>query len=202
MVPNPLLLVQAHPLSIALTAAGGVAWMAAEYYGRRSTWKAGAVRRPPSTLDRGTYPAIAVSIAVGMVSTVVAFLLEIGGLLPDWVSPLGLMVVALGLGIRVWALRTLGRFFTMPITLRDDHEIVRAGPYRWLRHPAYTGGFVTAIGMTLCLGPWVGLVVTFVACLAAYVYRIRIEEATLVSRFGEEYRRYAASTWRLLPLLY
>lgn len=202
MFPNPLLLVEAHLLPVVLTAVGGVAWLAAEYYGRWSTWKRGAPRRPPSTLDRGTYPAIAVALAVGMVSTAVAFLADVGGLLPAWVSPLGLAVVAVGLTIRVWALRTLGQFFTMPITLRPDHVIVRNGPYRWLRHPAYTGGFLTAIGMTLALGPVVGLVVTVLGCLAAYVYRIQVEEATLISRFGDAYRRYADTTWRLLPPLY
>lgn len=202
MIPNPLSLVEDHTLPVVLTALGGIAWLAAEYYGRWSTWKQGAVRRPPSTLDRGTYPAIALSLAIGMGSTVLAFLSGFGGLFPEWVSPFGLLVVGVGLGIRVWALRTLGRFFTMPITLRADHEIVRAGPYRWIRHPAYTGGFLTAIGMTLALGPPVGLAVTVVACLIAYVHRIRVEEATLVSRFGDDYRRYSETTWRLLPPVY
>jgi protein-S-isoprenylcysteine O-methyltransferase Ste14 len=202
MFPNPVTLVEEHALPVAATAVAGLAWIAAEYVGRRSTWRQGAARRPPSTLDRGTYPAIAASIAVGMIAATLAFLLGIGGALPDAGALAGVALVAVGLILRVWALGTLGRFFTMPITLRADHEIVRTGPYRWLRHPAYTGGFLTVVGMAVTLGPYVGIVVTVFGCLAAYVYRIQVEEATLVSRFGEDYRRYAAGTWRLLPLLY
>ncbi|HYK93292.1 MAG TPA: isoprenylcysteine carboxylmethyltransferase family protein [Thermoplasmata archaeon] len=202
MIPNPIDLVNTYRLEVALTAIGGVAWVAAEYYGRWSTWQQGAARKPPSTLDRGTYPAIALSIAVGMISTALAFLFGVGGLLPSWAAPLGLGLVAVGLLIRVWALRTLGRFFTMPITLRADHEIVQKGPYRWLRHPAYTGGFLTVVGMSIALGPWVGIAITVVGCLIAYVYRIQVEEATLLTRFGNDYRAYSATTWRLLPLVY
>ncbi len=199
---DPITLVRDHALAVELTAVGAVAWIGAEYYGRRSTWRQGAPRRPPNALDRGTYPAIAASLAVGMSATVLAFLSGLGGYLPAWASPVGLTVVAVGLTIRVWALSTLGRFFTMPITLRPDHQIVRAGPYRRLRHPAYTGGYLTAVGLSLALGAPLGLVVTVVGCLAAYVYRIHVEEATLLSRFGEDYRRYSATTWRLLPPVY
>lgn len=202
MAPYPVELVQSHALAVLLAAIGSAAWLVAEYFARRSTWRQGAPRHPPGTLDRWTYPVIAVSIALGMVSSLVAFLSGFGGYLPTWVSPVGLVLLAGGLALRGWALRTLGRFFTMPITLRPDHEIVRAGPYGRLRHPAYTGGYLTAVGLALTLGASVGVLVTVVACLAAYVYRIHIEEATLVSRFGDAYRRYADETWRLIPPVY
>ncbi len=202
MAPYPVELVQSHALAVVLAAIGSAAWLVAEYLARRSTWLQGAPRHPPGTLDRWTYPVIAVSIALGMVSTLVTFLTGFGGYLPAWVSPVGLVVLAGGLALRGWALRTLGRFFTMPITLRPDHEIIRAGPYGRLRHPAYTGGYLTAVGLALTLGASAGVLVTVVACLAAYVYRIRIEEATLVSRFGDAYRQYADETWRLIPPVY
>ena len=90
----------------------------------------------------------------------------------------------------------------MPITIREDHQLVRGGPYRWLRHPSYTGGFLTAIGLPLALGTPVGFVVTLGACLIAYVYRIRIEEAALISKFGASYQEYSRRTWRLIPGVY
>ena len=195
-------LAAAHTVPIVLGIAFSLAWCACEYYARRETWRRGAVRKPPGTMDRWTYPAIAVSLAVGIGFSAVAFLSGLGGYLPEWTVAIGVPVMALGLAIRVWALTTLGKFFTMPITLRSDHELVRNGPYRWIRHPAYTGGFLTAIGLPLILGTPAGFVVTIVACLAAYVHRIRIEEAVLVSRFGDVYRDYATQTWRLLPGLY
>ncbi|MGI0132333.1 MAG: methyltransferase family protein [Thermoplasmata archaeon] len=202
MVANALTTVSTYLLQVGLAAGVSVAWIVMEYLARSSTWRQGAPRRPPSTLDRGTYPVIAIGLAVGMATTFFAFFLAPIGHLPIAVTAFGLVVVALGLTIRFWALSTLGKFFTMPITIRPDHELVRGGPYRWLRHPAYTGGFLTALGVPLVLGTSLGVLVTLAACIIVYVYRIRIEEAALVSRFGEAYLAYARSTWRLVPGVY
>jgi protein-S-isoprenylcysteine O-methyltransferase len=191
-----------HSVPILTAIAFALAWCVCEYYARRETWRQGAVRRPPGTMDRGTYPAIALSLAVGIGFSAAAFLIGIGGYLPEWTVAIGSPIMAAGLAVRVWALTTLGKFFTMPITLRADHQLVRNGPYRWIRHPAYTGGFLTAVGLPIILGTPAGTLVTIVACLAAYVYRIRIEEAVLLSRFGDSYREYSTTTWRLLPGLY
>jgi protein-S-isoprenylcysteine O-methyltransferase len=175
------------------------AWVGAEAYARRSTWRQGAERKPSGGMDRGTYPIIAIGVAVAVVGATASFLLGLGSYLPLWVSGVGAFVTVVGLAIRVWALTTLGRFFTMPITIRTDHEIVRSGPYRWIRHPAYTGGFLTAFGIPIVLGTPVGILVAIVALLSVYVYRIRIEEGVLVARFGEEYREYSRTTYRMLP---
>jgi protein-S-isoprenylcysteine O-methyltransferase Ste14 len=195
-------LAAAHTVPIVTAIAFALAWCGCEYYARRETWRRGAERRPPGTMDRGTYPAIAVSLAIGIGFAAVAFLSGIGGYFPEWTVLVGVPIMTVGLAVRIWALTTLGKFFTMPITLRADHELVRNGPYRWVRHPAYTGGFLTAIGLPIILGTPAGTVVTVLACLTAYVYRIRIEEAVLLSRFGDTYREYSTQTWRMLPGLY
>lgn len=202
MVQNPISVVTTHPWASGLAVALGVAWIVMEYIGRSSTWRQGAPRRPSSAMDRGTYPFIAIGLAVGMVTSTAAFLSGVGGYLPGWSLLVGVPLMAIGLGTRLWALTTLGRFFTMPITLADDHRIVRDGPYRWLRHPSYTGGLLTGVGMPLVLGTTLGLAVTIVALAAVYVYRIRIEEAALVRRFGDAYQEYRRATWRLIPGLY
>ncbi|MCI4360186.1 MAG: isoprenylcysteine carboxylmethyltransferase family protein [Thermoplasmata archaeon] len=139
---------------------------------------------------------------MGIGFATVAFFTGFGGYLPSWSVAIGAPLMVAGLAVRVWALTTLGKFFTMPITLRSDHELVRNGPYRWIRHPAYTGGFLTAIGLPIVLGTPAGVVVTVVACMLAYVWRIRIEERVLLSRFGDTYREYSRTTWRLLPGLF
>jgi len=195
-------LAQAHELPEAAATAIAVAWCVGEYTARASTWRQGAPKRPSGSLDRATYPIIGAGILVGLLSDLFAFLSGVGGYLPAWTAIAGAAIAAIGLGVRGWALRTLGRFFTMPITIAPDHRIVRGGPYRWIRHPSYTGGFLTALGLALALGTIAGLVVTFVALTAVYVYRIQREEAALVARFGEEYRRYASETYRMLPILY
>jgi protein-S-isoprenylcysteine O-methyltransferase Ste14 len=190
--------------SFSVLAGGAVcgAWIIGEFLARRSTWIQGAPRKPASTMDRGTYPVIALGIAASMSFTLIVFLYGIGGYLPVWTTVVGLGVAAVGLGIRAWALRTLGRFFTMPITIAVDHRLIQNGPYRWLRHPAYTGGFLTAIGVPLTLGSWVGAVGTVVFCIGVYAHRIQIEEGVLRARFGKEYLEYSARTSRLLPGVY
>ena len=178
------------------------AWVVGEYLARRATWLQGAPKKPSTAIDRGTYPIIALGVVTSLVADLVGFLTSIGGFLPWATIGIGIVIAGVGLGVRSWALRTLGRFFTMPITIAADHRIVRDGPYRWIRHPSYTGGFLTALGLAITIGSVFGVVLTFLACTAVYVYRIRLEEAALVSRFGEEYRAYAATTSRLLPKVY
>ena len=191
--------VQDHAIVGVLAIVLSAGWVGAEAFARRSTWRKGAERKPSSGMDRGTYPIIAIGVAVAVISATASFLLGFGGYLPLWVSEVGAVVTVAGLAIRIWALTTLGRFFTMPITIRADHRIVRTGPYRWVRHPAYTGGFLTALGIAVELGSPPGILVAVVALLAVYVYRIRVEEGVLVDRFGDEYREYSRTTYRMLP---
>ena len=199
---DPASVVRDHWLPALLAVLFGVGWIATEYYARRSTWRQGAPRRPRSTLDQGTYPIIAIGLLVSEASAAIAFLSGAGIFLPFWATVLGAIAMLVGFAIRTWALVTLGQFFTMPITIRDDHRLIRAGPYRWLRHPAYTGGMLIAIGLPLVLGTLIGFLVAVIACLVVYVYRIRIEERALTARFGDEYRSYARTTWRLIPPIY
>lgn len=77
--------------------------------------------------------------------------------------------------------------------------MVDRGPYRVVRHPSYTGLLLSCLGIGLCLGNWLALLVIVVPTTAAIVYRIRIEEAALVAELGEPYRRYAAGRARLIP---
>jgi protein-S-isoprenylcysteine O-methyltransferase Ste14 len=195
-------LAAAHPVAVIATVVLAAAWCISEYFSRLSTWRQGAPKRPSSSMDRGTYPFIAMGIVIGLLADLLGFVTGIGGYLPEFAVVVGAAVAIAGLGIRAWALRTLGRFFTMPITIARDHRIVQGGPYRWIRHPAYTGGFLTMVGLAIALGAWLGVAVTVLAGLVVYVYRIQIEESALRSRFGSEYDEYSRRTYRLLPGLY
>jgi len=70
-----------------------------------------------------------------------------------------------------------------------------------LRHPAYSGGLLTMVGIGLAMGNWLSLLAIMLVLLPAYGYRIGVEERALKGRFGESYDRYAASRWRLIPFL-
>lgn len=111
----------------------------------------------------------------------------------------GLVLMAAGVVIRQWAILTLGRFFTVDVRVRADQTVVDRGPYRWVRHPSYTGLVVFFVGVGLALDNWASLAVLAVLPLAGLLVRIRSEERALVAGLGEDYRRYAARRRRLFP---
>jgi protein-S-isoprenylcysteine O-methyltransferase Ste14 len=141
--------------------------------------------------------------------TNIALLLEIAPIqgLGRWVpvSPIvmaaGLAIEAAGLALAIWARRHLGRNWSGEITVKVDHQLIRSGPYRLLRHPIYTGILVMYLGPMLVTGEWLA-VVGFGVALAAYWRKIRIEEATLDAAFGLAYDDYRRETWALVPGLF
>lgn len=121
---------------------------------------------------------------------------------PRTVAWIGLALIAAGLWIRWTAILTLKRYFTVDVSIRADHRIVRRGIYKVLRHPAYTGSLLSFLGLGLSFASWLSTVVIFVPVLVAFLFRIRVEETALLNRFGEEYLEYSKATWRLLPGIY
>ena len=85
------------------------------------------------------------------------------------------------------------------VTIGEDHQIVRSGPYRWLRHPSYTGALATFLGFALCQGDGISLLIILIPVFAVFLRRIHIEEAALAQAFPIEYPAYARQTRRLLP---
>lgn len=114
----------------------------------------------------------------------------------------GLALVAVGLGLRWWAILTLAQHFAGTIHIRKGHRIIRNGPYRALRHPAYTGGWLFFTGIGVASGTWVGLVVCAALPLLGLVLRIGPEEEALRSAAPDEYEGYARTTKRLIPFLW
>jgi protein-S-isoprenylcysteine O-methyltransferase Ste14 len=111
----------------------------------------------------------------------------------------GLVVMCAGIAIRQWAVSTLGRFFTIDVRVQPGQTVVEDGPYRWVRHPSYTGLILTFVGFGLALGNWAALVALTVVPTAGLVYRVRIEEQALLDGLGEPYRRFAEGRPRLFP---
>jgi protein-S-isoprenylcysteine O-methyltransferase len=119
-----------------------------------------------------------------------------------WPLAVGLTLLWTGLAFRLWAVRTLGRFFKMAVVVQDDHRVVDSGPYRWLRHPSYTGALTITVGIGLAYGDWTSIAVMLLCPLIAFLIRIRVEERTLLDELGDEYAVYAQRTARLVPGLY
>jgi protein-S-isoprenylcysteine O-methyltransferase Ste14 len=115
---------------------------------------------------------------------------------------LGLVLMAAGIAIRWWAIIVLGRFFTPDVRVQSDQTVVDWGPYRWVRHPAYTGLIMFFVGLRLALSNWLSLVLLVVVPAAGLVVRIKAEEQALLASLGQPYRQFCASRPRLFPRLW
>lgn len=122
--------------------------------------------------------------------------------LPIWVSWLGIALLVLGVVFRQYAITVLGRFFSPVIQIQQDHRLVESGPYRYLRHPTYTGLLLAFYGAGLALGNWIILVTFVVLPTIAILRRIRVEEEMLVAHFGKEYEDYKSRTNKLIPFIF
>ena len=112
----------------------------------------------------------------------------------------GLVLMLTGMALRWYAVWALGASFTVDVATRPGQPVVESGPYRWIRHPSYTGGLLTLLGVLVCCCNLVSLVAVVFA-LGGYAYRIRIEEEALATDLGAPYRDYMRRTKRLIPFL-
>jgi len=119
-----------------------------------------------------------------------------------WITLLGALLLIVGISIRVWAIRTLGKHFTATVMLTEGHQLVRSGPYQWVRHPSYLGAFMAIIGCPVFLNaPWATLIAA-VSMTIAYYLRIGVEEEMLSSYFGTQYQDYMKHTKRIIPFIW
>jgi protein-S-isoprenylcysteine O-methyltransferase Ste14 len=115
---------------------------------------------------------------------------------------IGICLMLLGVTLRWYSAAILGKYFTFDVAIQSGQILIEAGPYRYIRHPSYSGALLTLLGFGLALGNWVGLAAAL-SCLGfAYAYRIPVEEAALASALGETYKQYVQRTWRLVPFLF
>ena len=114
----------------------------------------------------------------------------------------GVILFVAGLLLRWWAIITLGRFFTVDVTIEKDHELVERGPFRVLRHPSYTGVLLAFVGFALTLRNWAALLIILVPIFAAFIRRMNVEEDALSRALGSRYADYMRRTKRLVPFVY
>jgi protein-S-isoprenylcysteine O-methyltransferase Ste14 len=173
-----------------------------------------AVRSGRSTarhvrLDRWSLPFVILCAGLGVFGAVTAATrLTQADIAPGSASlrwllfGVGIAVVVTGSVVRLWAITTLGRWFTYDVRVTEGQPVVQSGPYRWVRHPSYTGVLLVLLGIGLTLGNWLSVVLIVVLPTIGLVRRIRVEEAALLGTLGEPYARYAAGRSRLFPRLW
>ena len=156
--------------------------------------------------DRGSTAVIGAAFGLSMALLLLSLALNaLGfGILPlgAWFGWAGVVVMLVGFALRLWSTRTLGEFFTRTLLVAENQRIVREGPYRLVRHHGYLADLLLWIGAAVATH---NVVVIFCICVVmalAYSYRIRREEAMMLSALGEPYAAYMAQTKRLIPLIY
>ena len=117
-------------------------------------------------------------------------------------SWLGIGMIWAGMAFRLWAVLTLGAFFRTSVVVQDGHQLVTAGPYRWLRHPAYTGVIMTMTGLGLALGNGVALLAMAILPTLAIAFRVAVEERALGEKFGGAYADFCKSRSAVIPVIW
>jgi protein-S-isoprenylcysteine O-methyltransferase Ste14 len=178
------------------------AWWLFEAVMNVRQWRRGG--RGLSLTQDPTYVLMYVTIAAAIVAAQV--LGRRGGLLwPGgriWPVAAGLALIVACVAIRAWSIVTLGRFFQYSIRIQSGHTVVTTGPYRFVRHPSYTGLALGVAGYALACGdPWSLLAAAVLAGLGLTV-RIRVEERQLRDSLGADYAAFAATRKRLIPGLF
>ncbi len=112
---------------------------------------------------------------------------------------LGVVLGILALPFIHWVMRSIGRNVSETVLTKQDHQLVRHGPYRWIRHPIYTSGILLLSSAALMMSNWFVAVLTALMVLAFRCWVIPIEETALIAKFGDRYREYRAHTGALLP---
>lgn len=126
---------------------------------------------------------------------------HIGGFGSDPViERLGVIFCALGIGLAFWARAYLGRNWGMPMTLKENRELVTSGPYRFVRHPIYAGVLIAVFGSMLVEGFF--WIIPFALYLAYFAYAARREERMMLDEFPEAYASYKKHTRMLIPFVF
>ena len=115
---------------------------------------------------------------------------------------IGTAVFATGAALRWWAIWHLGQFFTVNVAVAANHRVVDTGPYRFVRHPSYSGILLQFAGLGLSLGTLPSLLVILIPPTLAILYRVRIEEATLRTHLADAYVDYSLRTKKIVPLIF
>lgn len=176
-----------------------VLWLLSEVWIRVHARSAGAPLVRDRHRDRGSGLGILGAYVALFLTQFVYAIDPFWGIFPVWARLLGDLGMVLGIVLRMWAISFLGRYFTGIVTLQPGQKVVRDGPYRWVRHPSYTGALLTTFSYPFAAGGLLTLVVAIAVMPLAFAYRIRVEERMLAEGLGDEYRAYMRETRRLIP---
>jgi protein-S-isoprenylcysteine O-methyltransferase Ste14 len=113
----------------------------------------------------------------------------------------GVILIVAGLAFTVWARRRLGRNWSGTVQVKKDHQLISDGPYRFVRHPIYTGILVAFLGTAVVVGHWGGILAVLIA-FGSFWRKLTLEERFMRETFGSVYEEYRGRTAALIPYLF
>jgi protein-S-isoprenylcysteine O-methyltransferase Ste14 len=121
--------------------------------------------------------------------------------LPAWRVAVSVLFLALASLLSWTSTRALGRYLRFEAAVDEDHQLIRGGPYRVVRHPIYASMLCVLLGMGFMVASPLLFVIALIFFIAGTEIRVRVEDRLLADRFGEEFREYRRSTSAYIPLL-
>ena len=118
-----------------------------------------------------------------------------------WIEGLAVLLTAAGIAFAIWARFYIGENWSSAVSIKVDHQLVRTGPYAWVRHPIYSGLLLAMIGTALARRELRGLFATILLWIGFWI-KSRMEEGLMHKMFGAEYQEYSRSTGALIPRMW
>lgn len=156
-----------------------------------------------ANVDKRSLPLIWVGVFVGIS---LAIFISIRYYLP--ITPygitnyIGLAILVIGVVLRLLIIKSLGSFFTVAVTIRQNHTLKTNGFYTFIRHPSYAASLLSFIGFGISLNNWASLIIVTILLSLVFINRIKVEEKALIEYFGQEYIDYKKTTKALFPFIY
>jgi len=192
-----------NPLDLGVLVASFLIWRVMDVSVDIRTFK--RLRAGAQCQDKGSHLVLLCLIVFGLLLGVLlawkvqAFAITSANVFLFW---LGILLMYAGIALRLYAITTLGAFFTAAVAIAAEQTVIEAGPYRLIRHPSYTGFLITLLGFGLSLtNNWLSLLVIMGCALLGFSYRIHVEERVLKTHLGQRYQEYMQRTKRLIPFV-
>lgn len=123
----------------------------------------------------------------------------INKLLPEYVELVGIFMILVGIFIRNYSVHLLSKGFTLSVYVGKNQKVIKRGLYKYIRHPAYLGGIISIIGITVTFRNIFNIFFSILVLIIIYGYRIKVEEEALVRNLGKEYIKYKDETKIIFP---
>ncbi|WP_064091530.1 methyltransferase family protein [Rossellomorea aquimaris] len=118
-----------------------------------------------------------------------------------FISLTGLVITLSGVIFRHYSIYILGEFFNGNIRIKENHRLIKAGPYKYFRHPSYFGSVIAYLGIGLSMNNIYSLFIFPLGIIFIYMYRTKVEEEILLQTFSNEYKHYKENTWGFIPFI-